>query len=201
MHRPGGAWCLSGFLTLPCEGEVANGDAVVVRDEGPAVLLAVVDALGHGPVAGAVASTATRVLQATPLDGVLRIVERLHEELRGTRGAEALICLRAGDRVEACRIGDVELRCAHARWPRVSTQGVLGGDLRRLRAFGGPLRCPERIVIHSDGVSGRFELDDLAALPPSEACQAIMSRHRRPYDDASVLVADLRRAAAADPAP
>lgn len=186
-------------MSLPCEGELANGDAVVVRDEGTAVLLAVVDAVGHGPLAATVAATAEKSLLASPLDDVLRIVEHLHESLRGTRGAAALVCLYTAGWIDACRIGDVEMRCERARFSTVPVRGVLGGDMQRLRVFGGPVSCPDRVVIHSDGVSARFDLEGLQALAPSEACRAIMDVHRRRYDDASVVVADLRDPRDPDP--
>ena len=38
-------------LSQPKPGEKANGDAVLVRRDGDALMLAVVDGLGHGPIA------------------------------------------------------------------------------------------------------------------------------------------------------
>ena len=42
------------YLTRPREGETENGDRAVVVDLGDVTLLAVIDALGHGPVAARV---------------------------------------------------------------------------------------------------------------------------------------------------
>lgn len=186
--------CLSCSISLPCEGEVANGDAIVVREEGAAGLLAIIDALGHGPDAAKVAAMAVHSLQAVAVTcNVLGIIQRLHEALRGTRGAAALVCVYAPDRIDACSIGNVEMRCARGRFSTVFTPGILGGHMRRPRVFGGPIQRPERVVIYSDGISARFGLDGLRGLTPAQACHAIIDHHRRPHDDASVLVADLEQ--------
>ena len=50
------------YQTLPRHGETMNGDAALVRQEGSNVLLAVVDALGHGEGAAQVAKAAIDVL-------------------------------------------------------------------------------------------------------------------------------------------
>ena len=52
------------WLSRPREGESVNGDAVIVRRHGDAVLVAVVDALGHGPKAAEVAEASTEWLAA-----------------------------------------------------------------------------------------------------------------------------------------
>src|SRR5687767_14386778 len=80
-------------LSLPKEGEAQNGDAVLIREDGSRMLLALVDALGHGPGASAVAAVAVAELEAAPLGGGLApILDRLHRGLRHSRGAAALVC-------------------------------------------------------------------------------------------------------------
>lgn len=180
------------FLTLPREGERLSGDAAFVRRGDDAVLIAVVDALGHGPIAAEVAVTATAYLGEAPLHrGVSTIVEGLHARLRGSRGAAAMVLVLSKGRLEGCGVGNVELRSVGRRLPVILTPGVLGGSLGKLRLFEGQLSAGDRLVVFSDGVSGRFG-DDLAhGLPAPETCRAIMSRYRRPYDDATVLVTDI----------
>ena len=96
--------------SVPCQGETANGDAVVVRHEGDRVLLAVVDGLGHGPGAADIAAEARRYLQELPFGPSVRAVfDGLHERLRGTRGAAATVCLVRGAHVEGAGVGNVEV--------------------------------------------------------------------------------------------
>jgi negative regulator of sigma-B (phosphoserine phosphatase) len=182
------------WICTPKDGEIENGDIAVVRRDEAGTLLAVIDALGHGPQAAAVSRTAAALIVESPFpDGPLPVIEALHERLRGTRGAVALVCVVRGDRLEACSVGNVEMRCWRARIPIVLTPGIVGSQLRRPRVFGGDLPDGDRIVVFSDGVSARFSLDDARELSPAEACRAIMKTHRRAHDDATVMVADLLR--------
>ena len=181
------------FLSLPREGERENGDAVVVRraDDGT-VMLAVLDALGHGAVAAAVAAAAVTYLNALPATlSVTTIVEGLHGRLRGTRGAAAMVLLISGERVVGCGVGNVELRSTKRRVPVILSPGVLGSSLGRLHVFEAPISAGDRLVVFSDGIAGRFEEELSRGLSGLETCRAIMDRHRRPHDDATVLVTDI----------
>src|SRR5689334_19333420 len=94
------------YLCVPKVGETANGDAVVIRDEAPVTLIAVVDALGHGPGAATAADAAVKELSEVPLNiGVLAILERVHDKLHGTRGAAAMVCLFDGKKLTGCSVG------------------------------------------------------------------------------------------------
>ncbi len=185
------------FLTVPKDGETQNGDAAMVRrfvDGGlDGALIAVIDALGHGPLAAEAAAVALRYLADAPVAQGLRvIVEELHARLRGTRGAAGMFVLVREHRLEGCGVGNVALRSYRANVPAMLTPGVLGagGSLKSLRVFRAELSSGDRLVVHSDGIDARF--DELVARrdPALETCHAIMKRNRRPHDDATVLVAD-----------
>lgn len=180
------------YLTLAKEGEQENGDAAVVRRWNDGVLLAVIDALGHGVLAAAAAAAATAFLDAvTPEQGLREIMEGLHERLRGTRGAAAMVLLFQPGRVQGCGVGNVELRTYKGRVPAVLSPGVLGASLSRLHVFEGRPSPGARLVMFSDGITARFDDDVARGLPVAETCRVIMDRHRRPHDDATVLVTDI----------
>jgi negative regulator of sigma-B (phosphoserine phosphatase) len=181
------------YLTVAKEGETENGDAAVVRRWDDRALLAVIDALGHGAPAAAAAATATAYLDAvTPEQGLREIMDGLHERLRGTRGAAAMVLLVGEGRVQGCGVGNVELRAYKGRVPAVLSPGVLGASISRLHFFEARPSASERIVVFSDGIAARFYDDDAArGLPVAETCRVIMDRHRRPHDDATVLVTDI----------
>jgi phosphoserine phosphatase RsbX len=169
-----------------------NGDAVVIREDGDGVLVAVVDALGHGPRAATVANAAVdEVTQATAGMALPTLVERVNRRLHGTRGAAALFCKLVAGSVEACSIGNVDMRCSAKTVPVVLTPGVLGHAAKAVRVFAGTVRCGDRIVIFTDGISARFGLAALRSIGRAEACRSILAQHRRAHDDATVLVADL----------
>jgi negative regulator of sigma-B (phosphoserine phosphatase) len=180
-------------ISLPKAGELANGDAAFCRfDEGPRFLLALIDGLGHGPEAAKVAKSAIERLGEVSLQAnLIEIMENLHHHLRGTRGAAATVCLIREGRIAACGVGNVELRSAETPIPFVFSPGILGARVQKFRVCEAPLRLGTRLIMFSDGISTRLRLDSFRALPPKEACAAIMEKARKSEDDATVLVADM----------
>lgn len=181
-------------LSRPRVGEIACGDGVMVRDDGTRTLLAVVDALGHGPAAAEVTALALACLARVALDcGPTALLFELHEALRGTRGAAAMACVLEGERLAGCGVGNVDLRTDPKSVPVVLSPGILGNSVRVFRSFEGPAPAGTRVLLFSDGVSGtRLRLDELRALDPERACRTIVERFAYPHDDATVLVADVR---------
>lgn len=181
-------------LVRPRVGEVACGDGAIVRDDGPRTLLAIVDALGHGPLAAEVTSQALTCLAQVPLDGGAASVQsELNAALKGTRGAAAMVCLIEGERLSGCGVGNVELRTDPNSVPVVLSPGILGSSVRVFRSFEGVVPRGSRVVLFSDGISAtRLRLDELRALDAEKACRSILQRFAYPHDDASVLVADVR---------
>ena len=180
-------------VSLPKVGEVANGDGAFLRmgEQGRAVF-GVIDGLGHGPGAAAVSQAALALLNSVALDLSLdRLMERLHAELSGTRGAAATVCLLQGTELEVCAVGNVELRCGDMRFPLIYSAGILGVNVRKFRVCRAPVVRPARFVAFSDGISTRVSTDDVRQLTPGDACHFIMQKYRRDTDDATVLVADL----------
>jgi len=179
-------------LSIPREGETWNGDAVVVRPYERGTMFAVVDALGHGEHAAVVAKMATECLEQAPLEGGVReLVETLHRKLRGSRGAAAMLCLFEDGRLEGCGVGNVELRSIRTRVPVVLSPGILGGTINRIRIFEAQLSPGDRLVLFSDGISSRIDLDACRGISAAQACRTLMERHRRSHDDATVLITDI----------
>ena len=178
-------------LTQPCQGETVSGDAVVVRHEGDAILVGVIDVLGHGGEAAKVAALAVQHLERAPLRRATDLMLGLHEALRGTRGAAASICVLRGGAIDGCGVGNVEIRVQGSALPILLTPGIIGQRMHRLRSFEGRLVGGDRLICFSDGISSQVQLSDLRELSPRDACGMVMQRHRRKHDDASVLIADL----------
>lgn len=179
-------------LCLPKQGETVSGDTVVTRESEGTILLAVIDALGHGPLAAVVADRGREFLLSVPLTHTARsLMEGLHDALRGSRGAAAMCCLVRGARLEGCGVGNVEMRSAVSRIPVVLTPGIVGVRHQTLRVFEGRLVTGARLLMFSDGVSPRMDVDPYQELPTQGACEALMERYRRSHDDATLLVADV----------
>lgn len=82
--------------------------------------------------------------------------------------------------------------------PVVLTPGVLGVQVVRLRVFQTALTPGTRLVIFSDGLSPRMDLERVERLPAEPAARALLERYRRSHDDATLLVADLEPTARMD---
>ncbi len=177
----------------PMVGETANGDRAVFRtDEEDRTLIAVIDALGHGPGAAVVADAAAECLAQISLEStMLDVVQTLHAKLAGSRGAAGTLCLFRERNVEACAVGNVELRCADLRLPLVFSAGVLGARVAKFHVCRAVIPGRARCVLFSDGISLRVPLEDVRGLPPDEACNVILTKYRRKEDDSTVLVADM----------
>jgi phosphoserine phosphatase RsbX len=181
-----------GHLSVPKTGESVCGDRVIVRhgDDGRA-LIGVIDALGHGPGAEAVAVMADEHLSKARLDAPLEdMMLSLHERLRGSRGAAATLCLFAGQELSACGVGNVELRCSGTSLPFVLSAGILGMRVPKWRTCRTRLLPQSRLVLFSDGISSRFRFEDVRSLRPQDACRRVIETSRHPEDDATVLIAD-----------
>ena len=180
-------------VSMPKAGEISNGDGAFVRsDERGRLLLALIDGLGHGPEAAKVTKSAIERLGAIDLGtNLLQIMEDVHHHLRGGRGAAGTVCVVRDGRIAACGVGNVELRSAETAIPFVFSPGILGVRVQKFRVCEAVLRGGTRLVLFSDGISPRVRLESVRALPPQDACAAIIEKHRKPEDDATVLVADM----------
>lgn len=179
--------------TLPMQGEHRNGDAVVVRlrEEGPS-LFAVIDGLGHGPNAADVAERAVaHLLAEDPKPDAAETMKRLHEALRGSRGAAATLFIVHEGVLRACGVGNVTLRSYGTTVPFVLSPGILGGRVHAFRSASTRLAHGDRIVLHSDGIASVFSLDPLRSLNAEDACARIFEERRKTSDDATVLVVDV----------
>lgn len=180
------------WISRPRVGETVNGDGVVIVQRGDAALLVVVDALGHGPHAAKIAHAAVEWVRETPAaTTVLDVTNGLHRALQASRGAAALVLSASPAGIEACGVGNVDLRSVSGRLPFVLTPGVLGVRLRAPRSSRVEAPMSDRFVLYSDGISGRFDLRTTASLTPAELATSIFAKHRHAHDDSSVLVVDV----------
>lgn len=173
------------------KGESVSGDCVVLRDTGAMQLLAVMDVLGHGVEANKVALRAEAFLQGVALErGTLAVVQDLHRELQGSRGAAIMLLLFRSPTLVGCGVGNVEMRLLGAKIQHVTTPGVLGHRLRNPHVFEGPLVEGARLLVYSDGITPHFDEAKVRSLPREAACEYLLSQSRSD-DDATVVVADV----------
>jgi anti-sigma regulatory factor (Ser/Thr protein kinase) len=190
-----------GALRVPFPGEPASGDDwAATPAAGGRCQVLLVDGLGHGIGAAEAAEQATRLFRARPLGGPAEALAVLHEGLRATRGAAAAIAEvdRRGRVVRFAGVGNVcgTIDEGGTRRSLVSSHGTLGHRVHRIREYTYPFPPGALLVLHSDGVSARWNLaayPGLATRHPMVIAGVLYRDYRRPSDDASVVV--LREAA------
>lgn len=180
----------SASISVAREGELENGDATLVRVDGQRTLVCVIDALGHGSVAAAVARQAILTLEQVEVGSPEDIMQELHTALSGSRGAGATLCVFERGSLVGCGVGNVELRARGGMLSPVLSQGVLGVSLRKLHTFKGWVRPGMRIVLFTDGISRSFDIPSPVDATPRDACEQILVKYRRRTDDSTVMVLD-----------
>ena len=176
----------------PCAGETENGDAALVRTHGNTTLLAVIDALGHGPKAAEVAARGVACLEAVSLeDDLLTIMNALHGALQGTRGAAVTSVLVRPNGVAGCAVGNVATKSFGSHLDIPMSPGILGARVRKMRVFDFARPSRARLALFSDGISSRFSLEATRERPAADACRELLAAHGKSSDDATILIADL----------
>lgn len=178
-------------LTYPGEAVCGDGWAFVNPAAGPTLLM--VDGSGHGAMAAAAAALAVEIFQGNAELACEPLAESLHRGLAPTRGA-ALALARyepAHRRVRFVGIGNIAAALASGGEFRrmVSHNGTAGHIAPRIRAFDYPVAGDPLIILHSDGLSTKW---DIAAYPGLLQAHAslisgvLLRDHRRGSDDACV---------------
>ncbi len=183
-----------GTVVEPIRGETACGDQWGFADNpaGPTLLL--VDGSGHGLSAQTAAKQAIATFNEHREEPLPRIMEVLHRALQPTRGAAASLARfdRSEGLVRYVGVGNVAGRFVSAGVPHsmVSGNGTVGHIVSRIREFTYPATQPTMIVMHSDGLSARWDFGDhpgLAFCHPSLVAGVLFRDYARDRDDASVV--------------
>ncbi|MGW3990181.1 SpoIIE family protein phosphatase [Streptomyces sp. NPDC004830] len=163
----------AGGLNIPYGGAEHSGDAWAWARAGDAVTLMLADGLGHGPEAARASTAAVTALHLCAHLSPADVLRRLHDALRGTRGAAvslARLDLGTG-RLRFAGIGNVGARLrTGGTWRHLLARpGIVGvhrpTTLREEEAdwTGDPL-----LVLHTDGLPSRWAPPPGAGLPAAD---------------------------------
>ncbi len=198
----GVAWPLTwAVATLPLAGQAESGDRHLVQPFPGGVLVAVVDALGHGPEAAGVAGRAITILTAAAGEPVLPAMRRCHEGLKGDRGVVvSLASFSARDATMTWlgvgNVGGVVARHISGNGDTVEHLlphgGVVGYQLPTLRPATLPIKDGDTLIFATDGIRGHFHDGLTFSDPPQRLADRILAEHGKRTDDALVLVARYR---------
>ena len=194
MARFGKAGALRyGAISISLEGEYECGDGwhIVSGPDGIAVL--VVDGLGHGTYAAEAARTAIESFNDAPFAAPQDVMTRCNGSLSKTRGGAAA-CARISDgRLLYAGVGNISgsLVAPGKSTGLVSQNGTLGMGQRRSQQFEYEVAPGALLVMHSDGVSARWDLKtraDLMVCHPAIIAGVLYRDHGRDRDDATIVV-------------
>jgi anti-sigma regulatory factor (Ser/Thr protein kinase) len=175
-------------------GETVSGDgwSFAASTAGRSILL--VDGSGHGPEANRAAQVAIELFRDRANDDCVRLVESMHQALMPTRGAAVGIARidSAAKVVRFVGVGNIAAALINDGTARrmVSHYGTAGHIAPRIREFAYPFIGSPLVVLHSDGLTTRWDLDaypGLAAQHVSLIAGVLFRDHRRGRDDASVV--------------
>jgi anti-sigma regulatory factor (Ser/Thr protein kinase) len=184
-----------GAVVDPIAGETISGDgwSFTIATEG--LTLVLLDGSGHGIAAAAALEAGLAAFREHVDYDCPRLMEALHRALAPTRGAAAAIA-RIDARQQLIRfvgvgniLGAVMVDGVMRRM--VSHNGVAGHVAPRIREFTYPWLPATTIVLHSDGLSAKWDFrtyPGLATSHPSLIAGILFRDHRRAKDDACVVV-------------
>ena len=185
-----------GVVRAAKRGEVECGDDwSFVIDQNGRAMLTVADGLGHGASAADAARRAVEIAADSAAEPAGMVVARVHAGLRSTRGA-ALAAAELGASAASVRfagLGNIAASIVSPRDSRslVSHNGIAGHEMRKIQEFAYDWPPDALLIVHSDGVSGRWDLSrypGLATRDPSVVAGVIYRDFSRGRDDALVVV-------------
>ena len=190
--RPASAPRWAGLIR-PITGEAECGDAYGAALAGPAVTAVFCDGLGHGPLAAAAAAEGVAAVLDDPAGEPAALLERAHRRMSGTRGGAVGVVQLAGGAARFAGLGNV---AASVLWQgrrknMVSVPGIAGHQARTIRQFDYEAPPGAAVILHSDGISSRWEaaaLPGLEARDPLLIAAVLLAGAGTRRDDAGVLV-------------
>lgn len=187
-------------LTRPLADELRCGDAATHRVVGDHALVLLSDGLGHGPMAAEASQRAVEAFHESRSTAPAVILERVHEALSSTRGAAVSVLRHDAEGGELCHagVGNIAVRLLGETTSQAmaSQPGIVGHRMPRVRELSVPVGEARFVVLHSDGLSQRWNLDDLPGLLDRSAgtvCAALMRMAASGRDDASVIAMGVTR--------
>jgi anti-sigma regulatory factor (Ser/Thr protein kinase) len=182
----------SAGLIRPITGEIECGDSFGVVRAGGTTTGVLCDGLGHGPLAASAAAIAVAAVLEDPTTEPAALVERAHRRMSHTRGGAIGVVQIIGEKARFSGLGNITatLLVDGARRNMLSVPGIAGHQARTIRQYEYDIAPRTSIVLHSDGISARWEagaLPGLATRDPLVVAAALMAEAGSHRDDAGVL--------------
>ena len=180
-------------LVRPITGETDCGDVFGAAETDNCVTGVLCDGLGHGPLAATAAMEAVMTVLEEPAVEPAVLVERAHRRMNHTRGGALGVVQVAGPIIRFAGLGNIAatILADSTRKGMLSVPGIAGHQARAIRQFDYEAPPGAAIVLHSDGISSRWDprvLPGLCARDPLVIAAVLLAEAGTRRDDAGVLV-------------
>jgi hypothetical protein len=187
----------AGAVSVAKSGEPVCGDGWAITHDRRSSTVLVADGLGHGALAAEAAREAIRAFHGAIAGEPRAIVQAIHGALRPTRGAAVAVARldHVAKVVRFVGVGNIAGVVLSERTPSrhmVSHNGIAGHEARRIDEFTYPWPDAGLLVMHSDGLSQKWDLDRYPGLGrrhPALIAGVLYRDFHRGHDDATVVVA------------
>jgi anti-sigma regulatory factor (Ser/Thr protein kinase) len=180
-------------LIRPIGDEIECVDGYIAHrtDRGTTAMLC--DGLGHGPLAARASREAIAALREAPDDEPAALLRRVHARLARTRGGAVAIASVGPKSVTFAGLGNVAgwILSGSERQGMISVPGIAGHQARTFRQYSYELPPGSAVILHSDGLSSRWNAPDLPGLAgqdPLVIAATLLREAGVHRDDASILV-------------
>ena len=182
-----------GAVSVAVEGEIDCGDAWHIVSDADGTAVIVVDGRGHGTFAAEAARVAVDAFIDSPFSAPGDFMARAHGLMSKTRGGAAACAVIRGSQVTYAGVGNISgyLVSPGQSQGMVSHNGTLGMSQRRMQQFEYRMEPGSLLVMHSDGVSTRWDLRnraDLLNCHPALIAGVLYRDFSRERDDVTVVV-------------
>jgi anti-sigma regulatory factor (Ser/Thr protein kinase) len=180
-------------LVRPITGETECGDVFGAAETEAGVTGVLCDGLGHGPLAAGAAAHGVAAVLEDPAAEPAALVERAHRRMTSTRGGAIGVAQVTGEVIRFAGLGNIAavILADGTRRSMLSVPGIAGHHARTIRQFEYTVPAGAAIILHSDGISNRWEpgaLPGLNARDPLVVGAALLAEAGTRRDDAGVLV-------------
>ncbi len=191
---PRSSW---GVIGRPAPLETYCGDTWRIVEGAEELVLLTVDGLGHGPEAAKAADLAAKSFEQDPFAPLVETIQRIDRMMRGSRGGAVALARfdwQAGI-VRYVGVGNISARLKSvgdepARG-LLSHNGIVGVQARKIQEFQYPLPQDGILVMHTDGLQGRWSLEGYngwTSYHPTTIAGMLYRDHTRGRDDVTVAV-------------
>ena len=183
-------------IKVNCPGENVCGDSYAFKNIKNGFQIFVGDGLGHGINALEAAEMAKEFFNVTSITDPVEILRQMHEHVKKTRGLVATIV--SVDEKAAiwsiCGVGNISTRIYTGMENKTYNpyNGIVGHNMpRTLNTTTFPYEKYQMVVMHSDGLKTRWDLNNLSSIlkhEPGIVAASIYKGNVRGNDDVTILV-------------